>query len=325
MAPNSCSGGGCVSQYWDNQGVCNRCDALCDECSGSGNMNCDTCATAAYLTGPSACRSCDESCGACDGPLATDCTDCVAGQVLTPDGDGLSGGKICVNGGCNSDLYYAKTDGASCTRCDAECVECDPSCQGCIGAGNANCLACTTSFYANSANDCFPCHPSCMECVGGGTPTDCTVCNDPLFLRSDASCQITCEDGYFANELTRVCEPCHPTCSTCMGPGGDKCIRCITGLQRINDDADGVCECPSGEFKPSEKSTTCTECEGVCNECRYAGYFDSNLPQSICTACPAPYSLFKGRCDCPIEAQQTNECRICDDPLAKICDTAGGI
>lgn len=38
-----------------------------------------------------------------------------------------------------------------------------------------------------------------------------------------------CPPGYYPESITNVCEPCHPSCFTCMGRTEVYCTGCHTG------------------------------------------------------------------------------------------------
>ena len=75
-------------------------------------------------------------------------------------------------------------------------------------------------YYAeNSTGRCERCSRSCKSC-SGPRPTDCLSC-DPFFflLHSKGQCHRTCPEHYYAEQSTRTCERCHPTCDKCKGEG----------------------------------------------------------------------------------------------------------
>lgn len=39
-----------------------------------------------------------------------------------------------------------------------------------------------------------------------------------------------CEEGFFVDEESRECEPCHRNCRTCTGPRHDDCDSCKDGF-----------------------------------------------------------------------------------------------
>lgn len=63
-----------------------------------------------------------------------------------------------------------------------------------------------------------------------------------------------CEEGFFADEETKDCEPCHRTCRTCGGPRYDDCDSCEDGaLLKNGECSEGrqLALCPEQHFRNS--------------------------------------------------------------------------
>lgn len=76
-------------------------------------------------------------------------------------------------------------------------------------------------YYADSSTgQCEKCHRSCKACQGP-RPTDCLSCDEYFFLlRSKGECSRACPEHHYAEQSTRTCERCHPTCQECRGERG---------------------------------------------------------------------------------------------------------
>lgn len=51
-----------------------------------------------------------------------------------------------------------------------------------------------------------------------------------MFACLGGKCVAHCDEGYFVDQETRDCEPCHRACRTCGGPQFDDCDSCDDGL-----------------------------------------------------------------------------------------------
>lgn len=66
---------------------------------------------------------------------------------------------------------------------------------------------------------------------------------------ADGTCVSECGDGFFADGISRECEPCHRSCVTCVGYSYKDCTGCKNSLQLSN----GQClnptnSLPAGKF-----------------------------------------------------------------------------
>lgn len=66
---------------------------------------------------------------------------------------------------------------------------------------------------------------------------------------ADGTCVTECGDGFFTDDISRECEPCHRNCATCVGYSYQNCTGCKNGFQLFR----GQClnprnSPPSGEF-----------------------------------------------------------------------------
>lgn len=77
------------------------------------------------------------------------------------------------------------------------------------------------------------------------------------FVCSDGRCVDDCGEGFFMDQESRDCEPCHAACLTCGGPQYDDCDSCREGLKL----KDGQCLdkrqlilCPENHFANSRSN-----------------------------------------------------------------------
>lgn len=78
--------------------------------------------------------------------------------------------------------------------------------------------------------------------------------NDPVCVCSDGVCVADCGEGFFVDQESRDCEPCHAACRACGGPRYDDCDSCREGSKL----KDGEClearqfiVCPEKNFANS--------------------------------------------------------------------------
>ena len=127
----------------------------------------------------------------------------------------------------NSSLVFVNDDSTHCTD-TTNCFKCN--------ANDASmCMICQASklFYNNDCHD-----PAC-----------------PRFSHQAADDSGTSID---------LCEPCHFTCETCVGPKSDMCMTCCSGglcgtTELDRDPLNGMCICPTGTLESNGQCTS--QCE----------------------------------------------------------------
>ncbi|XP_046958233.1 proprotein convertase subtilisin/kexin type 5 isoform X1 [Lynx rufus] len=307
---------------------CRECHKSCRTCSSPGT--CTTCreglgvashgrcvphkecAPVEYWDEALGCKPCHAKCFRCTGPLEDQCRTCPRDSLL-------------LNTTCVQDCpegYYADED-------SHQCAPCHSSCRTCEGRRSTQCLSCQPSsfqlekeclpqcregYYAEAATGrCERCSKSCKACRGP-RPTDCLSCDTFFFLlRSEGECHRTCPEHYYADQDTRTCERCHPTCSKCRGKGPLNCLSCVWSYHL----AGGICtsDCLVGEYRVKEgEKFTCEKCHESCVECKGPG-------TKNCTVCPADLVLLMDDSRClhccntsdPSDAQECCDCRDTTD------------
>nr|XP_040139728.1 proprotein convertase subtilisin/kexin type 5-like [Ictidomys tridecemlineatus] len=74
--------------------------------------------------------------------------------------------------------------------------------------------------------ECKACDTNCGNC----DQNECYWCEEGFFLLG-GSCVRECGPGFYGDQGTGECEPCHPSCEACTGVGDDECSRCGEGQQ----------------------------------------------------------------------------------------------
>lgn len=73
-----------------------------------------------------------------------------------------------------------------------------------------------------------------------------------IFVCPDGECVSHCREGFFVDEESRECEPCHRTCRTCGGPRYDDCDSCEDEFTLKNGEcleAKQLTLCPEKQFR----------------------------------------------------------------------------
>ncbi|KAM7391946.1 hypothetical protein PAMP_022592 [Pampus punctatissimus] len=326
---------------------CHLCHHTCHECTDEGPDNCTSCdrdrfGEARYLFQsqcravcpegffPSARRLC-ESCPA-------NCIICTAADHCLRCGPGhkLRNGQ-CVPLECSAGKA-ANGENDDCLRCDKGCKQCEHN-NSEDQEQETVCLKCEDDYYQLGTD----CHQSCpdltysvddsMVCA----PCEdrrCVVCDQSQcywcqqgFYVFDGRCVDHCDKGFFVDEESQDCEPCHHRCRTCGGPLYDDCDSCEEGFtlkkgECLRDTRSASCmenyfrnsrfltaqqtctlRCPSGTFA-NKVSSQCEACSESCIVCEDA---------EQCHRCRSGLYLNDGECveDCQRGFPQDGVCQPC--------------
>lgn len=313
--------------------TCLPCHSSCASCFGFTSVECQSCATGQTLVGNTCicnaqstynnngvCSSCHEECLTCSGPSASQCLTCYSDAMLSsrapsncvcvsPNKPGPSSKycKLCPDTCANCDI----SDVSQCTICKANarlqsgqspsscicndkfyltsdtrvCAACDPSCSKCLVSAS-NCKLCASGFHftvrgvtTGPCNDQCPAH--CSECSTSDTCTQCA----PTYV-SDNSGGCICPSGQY--DTGTMCNSCDPSCSVCSG-SASSCVSCAQGYHFLTRGA------TSGDCN--------TLCPAQCSSCSTSDW---------CTACPAPWTLNNGGCECSGNAYLNgSSCELC--------------
>ncbi|KAG8187463.1 hypothetical protein JTE90_009532 [Oedothorax gibbosus] len=318
-------------------GICRTCHPDCRTClGGSSNDKCLTCTSGYllpyvgthfgpcvencpkkhYLTNTGICAFCHADCETCFGPDETECTSCT-GSLYLKNGACI---PHCSNG-------YFQENGI--------CYACHPSCATCSGFDLDQCYTCpfgrtlkhgkcVTSCdegkYMNSESVCTDCHFSCADCKLNSTEseiTQCLKCKNTQHSILQDQCVSQCPPNFYMDSY-KICQECHPTCSTCERNLATSCVSCrngyfLTHLGTCQTDchlgycpSNGICETCDADCHHCASKTKCLQCKGdlvlesgQCNpQCTDQHYVDGISRK--CTEC-------------------SMECKTCHGPSAEDC------
>ncbi|XP_014834699.1 PREDICTED: proprotein convertase subtilisin/kexin type 5-like [Poecilia mexicana] len=256
------------------------------------------------------CAPCEDNCMSCD---EHECYWCET-DLLLSEGQCVS---VCPDG------FYGNED-------LNECEECHPDCATCSGPENGDCLSCEEGrtlangecvperevcpikTFLNDYGVCEDCHPSCEFC-SGPEKNQCTKCGKGRFLTMQQTCVSKCSAGFFASQLSGVCEACPQGCSLCAD--ARRCSRCQSSRRAPLFLQNGQCvtECVRGY----SAGQLCLSCAAGCASC------EKNATH--CLTCDEPLLLHDHQCveECPpSHVVQGKECRRCP-PACQDCDPLG--
>uniref|UniRef100_A0A674NA07 Proprotein convertase subtilisin/kexin type 5b n=1 Tax=Takifugu rubripes TaxID=31033 RepID=A0A674NA07_TAKRU len=306
---------------------CSFCHHTCQECTDDGPDNCTSCDTdkfgvARYLfqgqcrdvcpegffhSAGKSCDPCPADCGAC--AAADRCLSCSPGHKLRDN--------QCVPLVCRPPKFCSHAD----TIHPSVCPSVPPSVCLSVRFGTDCHRSCPDRTYSvDTTMTCAPCEDDkCVTC----DPSQCYWCEDG-FYALDGDCVEDCGEGFFADQESRDCEPCHASCRACGGPRYEDCDSCRDGLKL----KDGECLerrqltlCPEKQF-PNGRSQSlvqgdCEPCHPSCKTC--FGVFKENCSscgaglfltaQQSCTAhCPSATFANKTSARC---AECSQGCVVC--------------
>ncbi|KAM6289408.1 proprotein convertase subtilisin/kexin type 5-like [Aegotheles albertisi] len=144
------------------------------------------------------------------------------------------------------------------------------------------------------------------------------------------TCVSECGDGFFTDDSSRECEPCHRSCATCVGYSYENCTGCKNSFQLSHGQClnprnsspkgkfwsecmdefflhEGKCvqDCPS-HFYPEDKH--CFPCHEDCKDC-------DGPDSDDCTECIVNFVLYSGMCfeACPEGTYYEEATEDCQD------------
>ncbi|XP_050300640.1 furin-like protease 2 [Anthonomus grandis grandis] len=303
----------CPENYFENfaDRTCISCHANCAGCENRPDhcTSCDhhlllyqnkclaSCPPNTFETNDYRCAPCDESCETCIGGNSSQCVKCPAGKYWN-------------EGRCVSECpahHFSDFNQRECVECPPGCSECNAStCISCLDDWKVNLKGrCQTQssnkcdvdqYYDNGI--CKQCHSTCDTC-DGPTERACLSCASPLILHG-TKCVGACENGFYHEKETQICEPCLHTCAKCVAKMN--CTDCITGLQLQS----GECHTTCAQGYYSDKGL-CMRCYMSCKTCSGPG-------PDQCVSCPDSWLLLNGECrpDCPAGYYKTEYgCQKC--------------
>lgn len=285
--------------------VCDSSGGQCECRPNVSGRNCDTCAPATYLFGPSGCRSCD-----CD-PVGSQNPFCdvTTGQCLCVPG---AYGRQCAN--CKPNHWgFPQCKPCFCNGHSEHCHPRTGVCLNCRGYTTGHqCESCASGYHGNallgSSEPCRPC--MCPDGPGSG--------------RQFAD---SCYQNPNSDHLVCVCN---------SGYKGSRCDECTSGYHGNPQVPGGQCSpCQCNRNINMQDPNSCDARTGVCLKCLFhtdgdacqycsRGYYGDALTQN-CIKCmchhvgTSRHSCADGLCDCNrasgqchclpgVEGQQCDRC-----------------
>lgn len=171
---------------------------------------------------------CDASCLTCIGPHAGSCTSCRDGQKLEGHGHCVPSANKC------SPRQYSDQDG--------ECHPCHKYCHRCSGPGRTHCLSCNQRHLLLSESSLKSLKSACPGKLSRHLWLVCVAAWSCVFVSTDGTCVEECPIGYYEEESGQKCEPCHPSCQSCIGKHSHECLACKTHLFREGKECVETCQ-----------------------------------------------------------------------------------
>ena len=152
-------------------------------------------------------------------------------------------------------------------------------------------LTCDSDQFSNYSNKSWDAwHQKCAQWTGP-TEDECTQCSSGFFMLN-GNCVPTCPDGFYADDESKECKPCHEWWSVCYGPTRFEWTTCnpfYHNLISINDEWK-IPVCLQGEYY---NDISCKSWGEGCKSCDYPNYNYCNKCSSIhlmltpgeCTPC----------------------------------------
>uniref|UniRef100_A0A3B4AJU9 P/Homo B domain-containing protein n=1 Tax=Periophthalmus magnuspinnatus TaxID=409849 RepID=A0A3B4AJU9_9GOBI len=256
-------------EYLSAHGKCHLCDVTCLQCSGPERDDCTRCPTHRFFdegrcdircqrgryTLDKQCYPCHHTCSECTDAAPYNCTSC--------DKDVHGVARFLFEGQCRLSCPegHFHSVQSRCEQCPDHCSSCSSSllCQHCeagyrlkgalcvplqCAKGQSTRTACQggtggavplqychrscpdRTFSLEQTKQCAPCDDQhCLNC----DQSECYWCEDGFYV-SGGECVDYCSPGFFADDRSQTCEPCHYTCVTCGGPRHDDCDTCGRGF-----------------------------------------------------------------------------------------------
>ena len=206
------------------------------------------------------------------------------------------------------------TNERSTSSCSGTCASCAADRDTCFHDSN------TLDVFLNSSNSDEACQGTCTTNSGCVRAEDCNLCYDRLcdscFNFDDgAECYscisdagdnglapCACNDGFYFNDTTDMCETCHANCETCDQSEDDSykfCPTCNVGFfkQRASSSAIQTCLafCPTGETEDSVNKQ-CNGSDGIVFDLTLDSW-DQNFLQVYDSIANIPFYLGYGGVD----------------------------
>eukprot|EP00347_Sterkiella_histriomuscorum_P005534 403356244 len=271
---------------------CKTCDLACKTCTAGANNNCLTCTDPAkvqqdgkcqakcndgyFADASKVCGTCNAACATCTTRLASDCQSCNTNYYL--EWLGTTCKSTC------KDSTYADTN-------TNQCLMCHYSCETCSGGGGPDkCTKCAAGFLKRGSfcvtacadseyeinGTCVTCDSKCSTCYGTRNDQCYTCAENSItgigYFYFNDSCLEKCPDGYYQDNLRRICKKCNPRCATCISD--TFCTSCIYGPYQLNNGECTFFTCLDTQYRAIKPQLACYECDSSCLTCQGESKFD---------------------------------------------------
>ncbi|ESU44490.1 Variant-specific surface protein, partial [Giardia duodenalis] len=138
----------------------------------------------------------------------------------------------------------------------------------------------------------------CAKCSDEGV---CVECDSSKYLTPTGQCVDKCEKlGSYYADGQRVCQPCDPSCASCVGASANQCSACPAGkvLQYTTEGAPengGSCV---DECTPGTGAGGCETCGAVIGGSRYCSRCSTSSEYPVNGVCKASTAR-AGECQTP--------------------------
>lgn len=168
---------------------------------------------------------------------------------------------------------------------------------------------------------CANCHRTCATC-NGLTDGYCLTCpTSSNRVTNPVSGKCDCLPGFYDDGSTSVCQPCHFSCSTCMGPNSNQCITCPSGANRDDNSATGSHDCPCSARFYEKNVLLCGACDISCGNC-------SGPASNQCLTCSTTSNRIttpsSGSCSC-LPGFYSNAAVVCPACHQSCATCSGGL
>ncbi|GAA5872136.1 hypothetical protein JCM8547_003818 [Rhodosporidiobolus lusitaniae] len=283
---------GCPAGTWADSAAstCTACDDDEEVCSKGGQGSAVVCKRGLYISTSKDCLTADEckasgafypdddtrSCSTCD-PFEAACTDNGLGFATAcatnDNGDQLYlfDGNCVASTDCPA-AYFPDTETKACTPCAKGALVCDSATKATLCGVDSDSNArlylnidgmCVIKNGCDSSTWADPATRKCESCkLIDEDAKSCTtpmllVCTNKFFEASSSSCVDKCQDGFFANPDTHVCQVCSAVdAKTCSAENA--ATSCKTKLLWNGQCVD---QCPAGPTL--ERDGVCVSCSSL--------------------------------------------------------------
>ena len=166
-----------------------------------------------------------------------------------------------------------------------QCLPCHEGCEGCSQPFDETfCLGCREGYIRNGST-CQMCDIQCLTCQSSAS--SCSSCpkSSSTPVLSGTSCIKECNNRYFYDSSTKLCNGCNSVCAECAGISQSQCSKCDSG-KYLSGIGSGSC------FPCSQTCDICYGSGSACFTCQSNQYYLSLESHTCSSACPTTNSTF---------------------------------